>query len=175
MAVLAGMATLAHGVSGEMTVLVAEAGEGLVVEVEVGVLYADDGHFAEDAEVMATLTGPDGATLGPVLLAHISGARYGTAIEVPTSGTWRIEIVSSEPEAVAEATVEVAPPETVTTTATTTTPTTTLAPTSTDPPGTAVDTSGPVPGEASPLSAIAVASAVIAIAAAAILVRRRRP
>jgi hypothetical protein len=98
----------AHSDDGVMTVLTAEqAGPG-AVRLEVGLVYANDDDLAEEATVGATLTGPDGASVGPVELPRISGARYGADVEVPGPGDWSVAFVSEEPVAEAAATVEVA-------------------------------------------------------------------
>ena len=56
----------AHSDDGEMTVLRAEQSGPSTIEVEVGIVYADQ-HLAEEARVTATAT-KDGETAGPVTL-----------------------------------------------------------------------------------------------------------
>lgn len=165
-------AALAHGPEGEMTVLVAEGTQGPAVALEVGVLYADDGHFAEEAEVAATLRGPGGETVGPVSLAHVSGARYGATVPVPVPGTWEIEIVAENPRA--EATAAVVVPEPAPTTQAPTTTTTTSAPEPSPDTTLADDEPDEAPGRA-PLAPVAVVSAAIVIGLVAFTLRRRQP
>ena len=168
-------AALAHGPDGEMTVLVAEATSGPAIVLEVGILYADDGHFAEEAVVEAMLTGPGGESLGPVSLSRISGARYRATVPVPAAGSWEIEIVAENPRAEATATVMVPEPTTTTVPETTTTTTTTPLP---EP---APDTTlpGPEPEDAqapgrAPLAPVAVVSAALVIGVIAFTLRRRQ-
>lgn len=135
--VLAATPVAAHEDIGEMTVTQAEqVGSGLV-RVEIGLLYADDGHFAEDATVTATFSAADGATAGPVPLGWLRDALYAAEVDLP-AGTWTVEVSSVDPTATATAQVEVSDTTATTTstaapaTSTTATTTSTTAPTGPD-------------------------------------------
>lgn len=127
----------AHGGEGELTVTKVEQTGPTTVAVEVGIVYENDGHLAEDASVSATLTGPDGASVGPVELARTGDTTslYAASIEVPGPGDWKVAVTSTEPEGSAEGTVAVvADADTSTTAAPSTTeaPTTAVAEDTTD-------------------------------------------
>lgn len=114
---LGGAATAsAHGDTGTMEVLVAEAPDGREARVEVGVLHLD-GDQATEATVTATLVGPDGATSEAVTLSPVSGARYGATIPVTGPGQWTLEATSTDPAATARQAFTVPEPEATTTTA----------------------------------------------------------
>jgi hypothetical protein len=127
----------AHGGEGELTVTKVEQTGPTTVAVEVGIVYENDGHLAEDASVSATLTGPDGASVGPVELARTGDTTslYAASIEVPGPGDWKVAVTSTEPEGSAEGTVAVvADADTATTAAppATEAPTTAVAEDTTD-------------------------------------------
>lgn len=89
----------AHGAEGELTLTKAEQTGPTTVEVEVGIVYANDGHLAEDAAVSATLTGPDGATVGPVELIRTgeTTSLYAATVDVTAVGKWSVAVTSTEP------------------------------------------------------------------------------
>lgn len=89
----------AHGAEGELTLTKVEQNGPTTVEVEVGIVYANDGHLAEDAAVSATLTGPDGATVGPVELTRTgeTTSLYAATVDVTAVGEWSVVITSTEP------------------------------------------------------------------------------
>jgi hypothetical protein len=89
----------AHGAEGELTLTKAEQTGPTTVEVEVGIVYANDGHLAESAAVTATLTGPDGATVGPVELTRTgeTTSLYAATVDVTAVGEWSVAVTSSEP------------------------------------------------------------------------------
>lgn len=89
----------AHGAEGELTLTKAEQTGPTTVEVEVGIVYANDGHLAEGADVSATLTGPDGATVGPVELTRTGEATslYAATVDVTAVGEWSVAVTSTEP------------------------------------------------------------------------------
>lgn len=97
----------AHSTDGEMTVLAAEPSGPGAVRLEVGIVYASDGHLAEEATVTATLDGPEGAVVGPVDLPRIAGARYGAEVPLPAVGTWQVVFTSTGPAAQGTAVVDV--------------------------------------------------------------------
>src|SRR5690606_2855111 len=78
------------------------------LRVEVGIVYTNDGHPAEEAEVAAALTGPDGTSVGPVTLERTSGSLYSAEIDVPGPGAWQVSVTSTTPTAQGGVTVEVA-------------------------------------------------------------------
>lgn len=144
----------AHSDEGEMTVTVVEQGSGDSIILEVGIVYSDDGHLAEEASVSATLTGPGGEIVGPVDLARIAGARYGAEVAVSGPGEWSVMITSENPTAEAEASVTLAEPVTTTTTSSTTT---TTAPTTTTTTATTLpEVTTPAPDEEAPASSFPV-------------------
>lgn len=140
-------AASAHGDEGEMELTRLEQVGADRAKVEVGIVYANDGHLAEDATVSAELTHDDGTLVGPVdLLGQGEGTSlYGATVDLPAAGTWSVAVTSIGPDASVEGTLVVvdAPP---TTEAPTTEAPTTAAPT-TEPPATtdADDTSGVSP------------------------------
>lgn len=89
----------AHGAEGELTLTKADQTGPTTVEIEVGIVYANDGHLAEDATVSATLTGPDGATVGPVELTRTGEATslYAASVDVTGVGEWSVAVTSIEP------------------------------------------------------------------------------
>jgi hypothetical protein len=99
----------AHGDEGELTVTKLEQVGPTSVAIEVGIVYEGDGHLAEDATVTATLSGPGGATVGPVQLTRTgeSTSLYGATVELPATGDWSVEVTSAEPTAEATQTVAV--------------------------------------------------------------------
>ena len=101
----------AHDDTGKMTVTQSEQSAPLTVQLEVGLEYSGDGHLAEDATVQAVLTGPDGATVGPVAMERVAAdsALYSAQVEVPAPGTWAAQISSTDPTATAAAAIEVQP------------------------------------------------------------------
>ncbi len=97
----------AHGAEGEVTVTKLEQTGPTTVEVEVGIVYAGDGHLAEEAVVTATLSGPAGATIGPVELTRTgeTTSLYAARVEVPSSGDWSVAVTSAEPTGAASGSV----------------------------------------------------------------------
>lgn len=89
----------AHGDEGELTLTRAEQSGPSTVEVEVGIVYANDGHLAQGATVTATLTGPDGATVGPVTLTRTgeTTSLYAATVDVTAPGDWSVAVTSTEP------------------------------------------------------------------------------
>jgi hypothetical protein len=100
----------AHGDEGELTLTKVEQTGPTTVSIEVGIVYEGDGHLAEDAQVSATLTGPDGATVGPVDLTRSGDTTslYQAAVEVPTQGDWAVAVTSTEPAGEVSGSVTVA-------------------------------------------------------------------
>lgn len=98
--VLAGTTSTAaaHSDEGELELTTFEQTGPRTVEVEVGIVYADE-HLAEDATVTATLRGPDGATVGPVDLVRTGDTTslYGATVELPAPGDWSVDVTSTEP------------------------------------------------------------------------------
>ncbi len=125
----------AHGDEGELELTTFEQTGPTTVEVEVGIVYEGDGHLAEDAAVTATLTGPDGATVGPVELAWAgeNSSLYSATVEVPSVGDWAVAVTSTDPAGEAEGTLTVVEQADTTTTAAPTTTVTTAAPDAPDP------------------------------------------
>lgn len=96
----------AHSDDGEMTVTKADAVDATTIDLEVGLLFANDDDLATEATVTATATSASaGASAGPVTLPNVGDALYGVRLEVPGPGVWTITVTSTEPAA--EATVEV--------------------------------------------------------------------
>ena len=100
----------AHGDEGELTLTKVEQTGPTTVSIEVGIVYEGDGHLAEDAQVSATLTGPDGATVGPVDLTRSGDTTslYQAAVEVPAQGDWAVAVTSTEPAGEVSGSVTVA-------------------------------------------------------------------
>lgn len=98
----------AHDDAGAVTITRAEQVGPTSVLVEVGVVFAGDGHLAEEASVTATLTSGD-STVGPVTLQHgdEGTSLYSATIDVANTGTWDIQVESSEPTGTTEGSVVV--------------------------------------------------------------------
>ncbi len=175
----------AHGTKADMKITKAEA-NGRTVTIEVGLTFANDSDLVTGATVTATLTGPAGATAGPVTLtaANAESARYTGTVTVPADGAWKIAIVSKDPAASAEATVAVgagagtttgsAPPSSAV--APTTAGPATSAPAPTAGPTTTVPSPPPPadPASGTSLLPLLIVGAVIALAVVAGLAWRAR-
>jgi len=126
----------AHGDDGVITITDASA-TGTRVHVAIGLTYANDDDLATEATVSAVLTGPAGEKVGPVSLPRTGdGAVYQADIDVPSSGSWSVEVDSTGPTAKATATVDVTAPTSTTEPVPTTAqlaPSTTLGTTTTTP------------------------------------------
>jgi hypothetical protein len=108
LAVLSGAAPAgAHGETANLSLDAMARGDAMV-EVQVALSYADDGHPVEGAEVTASATGPGGGAAGPVTLASIGLGGYRGELPTPAAGTWTVRAESADPVASAETTVEVA-------------------------------------------------------------------
>jgi hypothetical protein len=101
-----GTPAAAHSDDGEMTVTSAEATSELTVDLEVGIVYANDGEPAEEATVTATATRADGSSAGPFELPNVVSARYGATLTLPEPGAWTIQIAATGPEATASTEVD---------------------------------------------------------------------
>ena len=123
----------AHGDEGELELTTFEQTGPMTVEVEVGIVYEGDGHLAEDASVTATLSGPGGATVGPVELvwAGENSSLYAATVDVPATGDWTVAVTSTDPTGSADGTLTV---EEQAATTTPEAPTTTATPATTDAP-----------------------------------------
>lgn len=102
-------AASAHGDEGELTVTSFEQVSSTAVRLEVGIVYAGDGHLAEDASVTATFAGPSGARVGPVELVRTGDTTslYAATVEVPAPGGWSALISSTTPDGQASGSVTV--------------------------------------------------------------------
>lgn len=100
----------AHGDEGELSLTRFEQTGPTTVVIEVGIVYENDGDIAEDAQVTATLSGPGGATVGPVALVRTGPATslYAATTEVPTVGDWAVDVTSTSPTGQVDGTVTVA-------------------------------------------------------------------
>lgn len=121
----------AHSDVGELELTTFEQTGPTTVRVEVGIVYEGDGHLAEDASVTATLSGPDGASVGPVELAWAgeNSSLYAATVEVPVVGDWTVAVTSTDPAGAVDGSLSVA--EQADTTTTEAPATTTIAPTTT--------------------------------------------
>lgn len=96
----------AHSEAGEATITeLVRIGEDRV-RIEVGVVYAGDGHLAEGATVDAVFRGPDGE-IGPVPLrpSGPGSSLYTAEVDVPAGAGWTALVDVSNPTARAEAAV----------------------------------------------------------------------
>jgi hypothetical protein len=100
----------AHSSDGELTLTKVEQTGPTSVDVEVGIVYANDGHLAEGATVTATLTGPGGATVGPVDLTRTgeTTSLYAATVEVSAVGDWTVAVTSTDPTGEVSGSVAVA-------------------------------------------------------------------
>lgn len=175
----------AHGAEGELTLTKAEQTGPTTVEVEVGIVYANDGHLAEGADVSATLTGPDGATVGPVELTRTgeTTSLYAATVDVTAVGEWSVAVTSTEPTGTTSGSVTVvegfAPATTAPEAPATTAPPGTEAPASVDDAPTTEEASadGDIgDGDGFPSAAIVGASLALfaVVLVGGVLVARRR-
>lgn len=93
----------AHSDEGAMQILSFDQTAPLSATIEVGVTFVNDGHLAPDAAVQATLSGPNGATVGPIPLpgGGEGSGLYRAEVTLPEPGTWTVEVTSTEPTATA--------------------------------------------------------------------------
>ena len=179
----------AHGDEGELTVIAAEPVGDLQVQVEVGLLYANDEDLVTGAVVAVSGTGPGGAVLDATTLENTDGAKYTGTVTVPVAGSWMLTFASESPEAEATTTVEVPAVEAGTTTTVATSSTSAAGSTSSpsDASTTAVAATEPSAAEpsgagaseaegqgTSPAVLIAAGLAAVAVVAGAVLLARRR-
>ncbi|MFN7150139.1 MAG: hypothetical protein ACK4V6_11740 [Microthrixaceae bacterium] len=124
-------AASAHGDEGELELTAFEQTGPTTVEIEVGIVYEGDGHLAEDATVTATLSGPDGATVGPVELAWAgeNSSLYAATVDVPVVGDWTVAVTSTDPTGAVDGSLSIVEQAGATTTEATST---TAAPTTTE-------------------------------------------
>jgi hypothetical protein len=127
----------AHSDVGELELTAFEQTGPTTVEIEVGIVYEGDGHLAEDATVTATLSGPDGATVGPIELAWAGAGSslYAATAEVPVIGDWTVAVTSIDPAGAVDGSLSVVEQAATTTTE---------APTTTSAPSTTADAPEPV-------------------------------
>lgn len=122
-------AVSAHSDEGEMDLTRFEQTGPARAEIEVGIVYANDGHLAEDASVTAQLTHDDGTAVGPVDLVHQGEGTslYGAVVDLPATGSWAVSVTSTDPGAAVDGTLVVDDTPTTTAAPTTEAPTTTEA------------------------------------------------
>lgn len=99
-------AGLAHSEAGEMEILtLGQKGENTII-IEVGLVFADDGHIAEEATVTATVRGP-GGPYSTELDRVGDGSRYSGTVDVDQPGEFRVVVESEDPEAKASGDVSI--------------------------------------------------------------------
>lgn len=99
----------AHSDAGEMEILKLKAKGNNRVLIEVGVVYGNDGHIAENAEVTARLDGPGGPYVASLEQVG-DGSRFRGTVNVKGPGKYKVTVTSISPDA--EATSEVRVKET---------------------------------------------------------------
>jgi hypothetical protein len=100
----------AHSDQGAMT---AEAGPGpqpRSLTARARLVFADDGHAANDAAVTVTGTGPGGAPVGPTQLSRVDEGEYEVVVALPVAGDWSLQFTSTNPAATVATTSMVAAP-----------------------------------------------------------------
>jgi hypothetical protein len=168
----------AHGDTGTMGIEVtpaSPAGEPPRVRVRVLLEYANDRDVAPGATVVATATGPDGATVGPVPLTDRGQGRYDTEVTLPVAGSWTVTVTATNPTASASAGISLEPATTSLVPGTTTPGTsadgidTSSDRIARDPTASSDDGAG-----TSPVLLAVIAIAVVAVAAGVVTLVRRR-
>jgi len=96
----------AHSDTGEMEILKLQAKGNNRVLVEVGVVYGNDGHIAEDAEVRAQLDGPGGPYVASLQRVG-DGSRFQGIVNVKGPGKYKVTVTSTSPNAQATGEVRV--------------------------------------------------------------------
>ena len=105
---------MAHSDQGAMTVEARPSPQPLTVTARARVVFANDGHPANDATVPVTGTGPGGTQVGPTALNRVDAGEYEAAVAVPAAGDWSLEFSSTTPAANGATAYAVAAPEAAT-------------------------------------------------------------
>lgn len=94
------------------------AADGLTVRIEVSARYSIDQELVEDADPVATATGPGGATLAATPLTAVpeTVGLYAADLVFPEPGAWSVTVASTEPAGTITTEVEVVETEPSTTT-----------------------------------------------------------
>jgi hypothetical protein len=165
----------AHGETGVMTLLKAEADPNAngSFAIEVGLVYENDNEPAESATVEATLTAADGTQVGPVALSRTEGARYATTVQL-APGDYALSVVSTKPSATIESSVSVAPASTTSIAPTTTAVVATSSPEPPSTTATTIPSVGSITDSTSGWTRVGLALAGLAIVASAAVVTIRR-
>lgn len=170
-ALVAPATAAAHGDEGVIAIVAESPDAGLTVTYEVELTYLDDADPVSGAVILATATGPDGQTLGPVeMVATGTPGHYAVPLTYPVAGDWQLTLQTESPAAsiteivsVAVGTTETVPPTTPPSSMPSVDSTTAAAPSSA--PGGAVASPAPEAEQASSDSGAPVALIVVAIAA----------
>jgi hypothetical protein len=111
----AAIPALAHSDQGTMTAEARPAAaQPLAATARARVVFANDGHPANEAAVTVTGTGPNGAQVGPAALNRVDDGEYEANVALPAVGDWSLAFTSATPTASATTTVNVPAPATTT-------------------------------------------------------------
>jgi hypothetical protein len=99
---------LAHSDQGIMTAEARPGSRPQTVTARARVVFANDGHPANDAAVTVTGTGPNGAQVGPTALNRVDDGEYEATVTVAPAGEWSLVFSSANPAATAGTTFTVA-------------------------------------------------------------------
>jgi hypothetical protein len=102
---------VAHSDQGTMTAETRPASQQLAVTARARVVFANDGHPANEAGVTVTGTGPGGAQLGSTPLNRVDDGEYEALVSLPAAGDWSLQFTSTNPAASARAISTVRAPE----------------------------------------------------------------
>jgi hypothetical protein len=112
---LAAAPAFAHSDQGAMTAEARPSTGAMAVTARARVVFANDGHPANEAAVTVTGSGPGGAQVGPTPLSRVDDGEYEALVPVPAAGDWSFQLDSTNPTATATAAAAtVAAPQAVT-------------------------------------------------------------
>jgi hypothetical protein len=100
----------AHSDQGTMAAEARPAAQPMAVTARARVVFANDGHPANEAAVTVTGSGPGGAPVTPTPLNRVEDGEYEVVVTLPAAGDWTLQFSSTNPTANAAATATVTEP-----------------------------------------------------------------
>jgi hypothetical protein len=110
----AATSAFAHSDQGAMTAEARPGAQQMTVTARARVVFANDGHAANEAAVTVSGSGPGGAQVGPTALPRVDDGEYEALVPVPAAGDWSFQLDSANPTATATAATTVAAPQATT-------------------------------------------------------------
>jgi hypothetical protein len=102
----------AHSDQGAITTEARPGPASLTVMARARVVFANDGHPANEATVTVAASGPGGAQIGPTALNRVEDGEYEAVVALPAAGDWSFQFTSTNPTASTSATSTLALPPT---------------------------------------------------------------